>query len=97
MGNYKNLYLNYKELSLQNPSKANLEKTFNYQRKWEELNDSLYRADLAEQLLELEKKYETEKKNAQIELLSKDNLIKKEKLVIEQQQRRLMIVLILAL
>ncbi|MFV0376159.1 MAG: ATP-binding protein [Mangrovibacterium sp.] len=97
IGNYRNLYLNSYFWGLKTNRADLFEKAYSYEKTWNSMRDSLYQSDLAEQLLELEKKYETEKKNAQIELLSKDNLIKEEELVIEQQQRRFMVVLILAL
>lgn len=97
IGSYRNLYLNSYFWGLKTNRIDLFRKAYAYEKSWNNLRDSLYQVELADQLLELEKKYETEKKNAQIELLSKDNLIKEEELFIEQQQRRFMTILILLL
>ncbi len=93
----KNLYLNKLKIAEQTGQISDYKKAMEYQTEWTGLNDSLYQQDLAERMLELEKKYETEKKNAQIDLLAKENQLKAEELVIEQQQKRNMLLVIVTL
>lgn len=92
--NYKNLYLSSLKQAEQDNNISKYKDAVAYQQKFSDLRDSMYKTNLADQLLEKEKKYETAKKNAQIELLGKENQLKAEELVIEQQQRRNMWVVI---
>ena len=90
LGNLKNLYLNSKALAEANHSPADYAKALDYQREWSALKDTIYQADLANQLLELEKKYETDKKNAEIALLGKENQLQADELLLERKNRQFM-------
>lgn len=97
VGNYQNLFQCYERIAEQSKRPEDFESAINYQKKMVELNDSLYQTDLANQLLELEKKYETDKKNAEIKLLSRENQIKADQLIIESQQRKYLLILLVVL
>ena len=94
LGNYKNLYLNYAFLEEKTGKTSYLRKQLDYYRKWANLNDSLYQAETAGKILELEKQYETEKKNDQIALLEKDNRLKEDEIFLQRTQRNYLIVVI---
>lgn len=90
LGNLKNLYLISKLLGEENHSISDYAKAIEYQSEWSALKDTIYQADLANQLLELEKKYETDKKNAEISLLEKENQLKADELLLERKSRQFM-------
>lgn len=90
LGNLKNLYLNSKALAEANHSPADYAKALDFQREWSALKDTIYQTDLANQLLELEKKYETDKKNAEIALLGKENQLQADELLLERKNRQFM-------
>ncbi len=92
LGNYKNLYLNYWHMGYQERSVDHMEKALQYFEKWAHLNDSIYQLETAEKILELEKQYETEKKNNQITLLEKENQLKEDQIYIQRTQRNYLIV-----
>ncbi|RKD90983.1 ATP-binding protein [Mangrovibacterium diazotrophicum] len=92
--NYKNLFSTYRQMARANSDNSFYEKALDYQGAWSELNDSLYQQNLADRVLELEKKYETDKKNAQIELLGKENQLKADELLLERQNQKFMMVVI---
>ncbi|WP_423128551.1 tetratricopeptide repeat-containing sensor histidine kinase [Gaoshiqia sp. Z1-71] len=94
LGNYKNLYLNNLKLAEQTGRVGYYANTVEYQSKWSALKDSLYNAEMADKILELEKKYETEKKNSQISLLEKENQIKADELIIKRSQQNMLLILI---
>ncbi len=58
----------------------NYKNALNYYQKASELKDSLYKIESEKAFNELEIKYETEKKNQQIKLLDKKNIIQRQKL-----------------
>ncbi|WP_163714652.1 ATP-binding protein [Mangrovibacterium lignilyticum] len=90
LGNYKNLYLsNYLKAKSEKDTVAYRESIV-YASRLMNLKDSLYQTDLTNQLLELEKKYETEKKNAEIDLLSKENQLQADELLLERQRQQFM-------
>ena len=91
LGNYRNLFLNYQEMAFLTQETNYYDKALAYQSQWTTLKDSLYQVDLANQLLDLEKKYETEKKNAQIDVLERENLLKAEELMLQTQTRKYLI------
>ena len=94
LANYKNLSLSYRYWARETTDLDKYEEALKYQITWAEMKDSLYKENLANQLLELEKKYETDKKNAQIELLGKENQLKADELLLERQQQKFMLVVI---
>lgn len=94
LGNYKNLYLTYKYQAEETDSKELLKKEFDYFKKWAYLNDSLYEVEMAEKILTLEKEYETEKKNNQINLLEKDNELKENTIKTQTAQRNSLLMVI---
>ena len=66
--------------------KKDFEKAYNFQRKYAHLKDSLFNAKKSKQLTEIREKYETEKKEQQIEILEIENktqeaLIKKNRII----------------
>ena len=94
LGNYKNLYLNYWHRGYENKTVEDLDQALNYMDLYQKLNDSLYQTETAEKILELEKQYETEKKNSQITLLEQENLLKEDQLYIQRTQRNFLIIFI---
>ena len=92
LGNYKNLYINYAFLEEATGNTDYLKKQLNYYKKWANLNDSLYQIETAEKILELEKQYETEKKNNQIAILEKENQLQEDKIYIQRSQQNYLIV-----
>jgi len=86
--NYKNIYLNYSHLHKNTNQKDALLKELEFFKKWAYLNDSLYQTQTTTKILELEKQYDTAKKNSQISLLEKENQIKEDELKIERVQRK---------
>ncbi|WP_372772854.1 ATP-binding protein [Mangrovibacterium sp.] len=94
LANYKSLAGNYWVWAKATSDTGKYEKALDYLKTWTTYKDSLYQENLATQLLELEKKYETEKKNAKIELLGKENLLKAEELLLERQHKKFMLVII---
>jgi signal transduction histidine kinase len=95
LGNYKNLFINYGLLEEKTGQTGYLRKQLDYYRKWAALNDSLYQIETAEKILELEKQYETEKKNTQIALLEKENQLKEDEIYIQHAQRNYLVVIII--
>jgi len=89
-GNLKNLFMSYQELAHRSKNLAYYAKALDYQNEWSLLKDSLYQTDLAKQLLELEKKFETDKKNTEIALLEKENQLKADELLLERKNQHLM-------
>ena len=85
--NYKNIYLNYSYLQKNTNQKDALLKELKFFKKWAYLNDSLYQTQTTTKILELEKQYDTARKNNQIRLLEKENQIKEDELKIERVQR----------
>ncbi|MGD9929900.1 MAG: ATP-binding protein [Mangrovibacterium sp.] len=94
LGNYRNLFFNNLMIAEETGSRERVSKGLDYFRKWDVLNDSLYQVATAEKVLELEKQYETEKKNNQIGLLEKENLIKEDELKIQRAQRNSLIFIV---
>ena len=95
LGNYKNLYINSWNKGYDLHSADELNKALNYIDKYSKLKDSLYQVETAEKILELEKQYETEKKNNQITLLEQENQLKEDKIYIQQTQRNYLLVVII--
>lgn len=93
-GNYKNLYLNYQDQAELSRKPADYQRALQYQSLWAGLLDSLYQSDIADQILEMETKYETEKKDAEIKLLAQSNQVKADQLMIESQEREYLLVLL---
>lgn len=92
LGNYKNLYLNYWERGYKQDNKNDFEQALFYLENYSLLKDSIYQLETAEKILELEKQYETEKKNNQITLLEKENQLKEDQIYIQRTQRNYLIV-----
>ncbi|KOH45772.1 ATP-binding protein [Sunxiuqinia dokdonensis] len=95
LGNYKNLYLNYWHRGYENKTVEDLDQALTYMDLYQKLNDTLYQTETAEKILELEKQYETEKKNNQITLLEQENLLKEDQLYIQRTQRNFLIIFII--
>ncbi|WP_430972222.1 tetratricopeptide repeat-containing sensor histidine kinase [Sunxiuqinia rutila] len=94
LGNYKNLYLNYWGRGYETQSVEDLDKALNYMDLFRQLNDTIYQLETTEKILELEKQYETEKKNTQITLLEQDNQLKEDELYIQRAQRNYLFIVI---
>lgn len=95
MGNYNNLYLAYWSSGYYNNNIADLDKALNYYLKYNQIKDSLYKIETTAKVLELEKKYETEKKNTQITLLEKENQHQEDQILVQKSQRNQLIIAIL--
>ena len=53
----------------------NYEKAFEYKNEWIRLNDVIFNSEKNQMIQELQTRYETEKKDQEIESLNKDNQI----------------------
>ncbi len=95
MGNYNNLYLTYWNLGYYNSNIEDLTTALSYYQKYNLMTDSLYKVETAAKTLELEKKYETEKKNTQITLLQKENQHQEDQILLQHTQRNQLILAIL--
>ncbi len=62
---------------------SNWKEALIYHEKWSQLEDSLQNIDLQEKVTELETKYQTEKKERQIELLNNENVLKNSQIKIQ--------------
>ncbi len=80
----KNLYENYLWLSVAYEKTNNVAQSYHFYKLYAAEKDSVYNETTSKQIAEIETKYETEKKEKQIELLNKDNEIKS--LAIKKQQ-----------
>src|SRR5665648_83204 len=95
MGNYNNLYLTYWNLGYYNENIADLTTALSYYQKYTLMNDSLYNIDTSAKILELEKQYETEKKNNQIALLEKENQHQEDQITVQLAQRDYLVLIII--
>jgi two-component system sensor histidine kinase/response regulator len=97
--NYRNIFTNYNLIREKTNNLDYLLLELEFFKKWAYLNDSLYQDQTTERILELEKRYETEKKNNQINLLEKEKQIAQDQIKSGHIQRRylfILVVLILA-
>lgn len=94
LANYQLLYTNYWNLGYYNKNIMDMDAALTYYQKYSLLNDSLYKDDTAAKILELEKQYETEKKNNQIALLEKDNQHQEDQLLMQQTRQHYLISII---
>lgn len=69
------LKMGYEILSEYYKATFNYKDAYEIQKKVNALNDSLYKLELTENIAEMQTKYETEKKEQEIQLLTKDNEI----------------------
>ena len=95
MGNYKNLYQTYWDLGYCKKNINDLDKALSYYQKYNQIKDSLFKIETTAKVLELEKQYETEKKNTQIALLEKENQHQDDQILIQQAQRNYLILIII--
>lgn len=95
LGDYNNLYQTYWNLGYYNKNIEDLDKALSYYKKYTLMKDSLYEIETTAKVLELEKKYETEKKNSQIALLEKENQHQQDEIRMQDTQRNYLIVFIL--
>jgi signal transduction histidine kinase len=94
MGNYNNLYLAYWDWGYYSNNIKNLDKALVYYEKYNKIKDSLYQIETTAKVLELEKQYETEKKNTQIALLEKENQHQEDEILVQHAQRNYLILII---
>jgi len=92
MGNYNNLYLAHWNSGYYNKNISDLDKALNYYLKYNQIKDSLYKIETTAKVLELEKQYETEKKNTQIALLQKENQHQEDQILVQKTQRNQLII-----
>lgn len=81
-------------------AKNNYKKSLKYYKLYSELKDSIFTEDMSKKIAEMQTKYETEKKEKEIELLQKNNLIYKleiEKHKLERWLLYLVLIIILVL
>lgn len=95
LGNYRNLYLTYWDWGYYNKNIGDLDKALSYYQKYDKLKDSLYQIEITEKVLEMEKQYESEKKNSQITLLEKENQHQQDQILMERTRRNYMILVII--
>ncbi len=95
LGNYNNLYLAYWNSGYYKKNITDLDKALSYYQKYNQIKDSLYQIETTAKVLELEKKYETEKKNTQITLLEKENQHKEDQIRIQHAQRNYLFLIII--
>jgi len=95
MGNYNNLYLTYWNLGYSNKNINDLDKALSYYQKYNKIKDSLYQIETTAKVLELEKQYETEKKNNQIAMLEKENRHQEDQILIQHTQRNYLVLIII--
>lgn len=93
--NYRNIYTNYSLIRERTNNLAYLLPELEFFKKWAYLNDSLYQDQTTERIMELEKQYETEKKNNQINLLEKEKQIAEDKVKMGQAQRKYLSVFVI--
>lgn len=72
LGFKKEIADNYKELSQLYAKQSNFKKSLEYFQSYADLKDSLFNADVSQQINEMQAKYESDKKQKEIELLTKD-------------------------
>lgn len=77
IGNRQSVYDNYKLIAKIYAAKGDYKNSYDYQLKYEELKDSLLSKDAMKSIADLQVKYETDKQQREIELLTKENEIKK--------------------
>lgn len=95
MGDYKSLYLTYWDRGYHTNNIKDLDKALNYYEKYDKIKDSLYQIETTAKVLELEKQYESEKKNNQIALLEKENQHQMDQILMERTRRNYMILSII--
>jgi len=95
MGNYNNLYLTYWSLGYYTKSIQDLDKALSYYQKYNLIKDSLYKIETTAKVLELEKQYETEKKNTQITLLEKENQHQEDQILVQHAQRNYLFLIVI--
>lgn len=78
----------YRHLSELYSKKGNYKKAFEYYRLYSEIKDSIYTEEGSKRIAEMQTKYETEKKEREIELLKKDRII-------EQSRKKMFIFLLI--
>lgn len=94
MANYDNLYQTYWNIGYFSRNIENLDKALIFYQKYNLIKDSLYKIEITAKVLELEKQYETEKKNTQITLLEKENQHKEDQILVQKTQRNQLIIAI---
>lgn len=77
----------YRGLSFAYETAGNYQASLRYFQEFKALSDSLYNIQKYEAVSEIETKYETEKKEQQITLLSKENELQEARLIGQQQQK----------
>lgn len=85
----KEIYSSFSKLYAE---QQNFEKAYYYQKLNTEIRDTLFNADRAKHIAEIQTKYETEKNESRIELLNKENKIKEEQLTKKQFQTNSLII-----
>lgn len=94
-GNYNNLYLTYWNMGYYNNNIKEMDKALKYYMRYTQIKDSLYKTETTAKVLELEKQYDTEKKNTQIAVLEKENQHKEDQLLVQHTQRNYLILVII--
>ncbi|MCD4833329.1 MAG: tetratricopeptide repeat-containing sensor histidine kinase [Bacteroidales bacterium] len=82
----------YRSLSENYSAQNSYKKAFKYHKLYKEMNDSIFNKEKSKQLNEMQVRYETEKKEQQIQVLKKENEINVLKLKKHKIQRNLLIV-----
>lgn len=66
----------YNYMAMSNENRGNYKKAIDYFRKYQALSDSVYTMDSEKNILQLEKQFNFDKKQKEIEILNKDNQLK---------------------
>ena len=85
----------YQRLTKIYAKQKNFKKAYDYQQLYVNLNDSIYNSEKSSLITEMSTKYETEKKDKEISLLSKDRALQEVKLSQQQTLRNFLIVSII--
>lgn len=95
MGNYNNLHLTYWNMGYYTNNIKDMDQALSYYKRYNQIKDSLYKTETTAKVLELEKQYETEKKNTQIALLQKENQHKEDLILLQHTQRNYLVLTII--
>ncbi|MBI4647875.1 MAG: tetratricopeptide repeat-containing sensor histidine kinase [Bacteroidia bacterium] len=79
--------LAFYNLSVIYDSLSNYKKAFEYYKFYKQINDSIFNEESGKQIKEMEARYQTEKKQKQIELLSKEKQIQKTEIKQQRTQK----------
>ena len=95
LSNYENLYHCYWNHGYYFERIDYMDAALNYYQKYDLLKDTIYQQETANKILELEKQYETEKKNDEIKSLEKENENNAQLIKSQRSQKKYLILIII--